>query len=108
MAASYGFAECAAIVCPREPNARGSFSILKSEMIQDKSGIYWCNKCTWHYELMNWAHENNWPAVRVQGKMRYAIFDNKEEWRTSIMGASQDMIYALHQTLIKQKRAPLE
>lgn len=106
--ASYGFAECSAFVCPREPNERGSFSILKSQMYQDRLGHYWCNLCTRHYELMNWAYEHRWPAVRVQGKMRYAIYNDAGEWSTSIMGASQDMIDALYETLIEQKRAPIE
>lgn len=108
MAASYGFAYCSAIVCQHPPNENGSYLFDKSDMWQDATGHFWCDICTRHIELMNWAHENNWPAVRVQGKTRYAIYGTAKEWLTSVMTANQDMVNALYETLIKQTRAPLE
>ena len=107
MAASYGFSECASIECPREPNERGSFSILKSQMHMDKQGHYWCDQCKDRCDLINWAHEHRYPAVRVQGQMIYAIAAGREDWHSSIVMATQVMIDALRETLIEKKRAQL-
>jgi hypothetical protein len=56
---------------------------------------------------MNWATENKYPFVRVQGQMRYAVMGNADDWFTSVASAGQDMVDALYETLVEQKRAPL-
>lgn len=93
---------CASLACPRLsllPTARA--------LSQDATGHFWCDQCAKQCALMNWAAENGYPFVRVQGHMRYAVADGLESWFLSVAGANQDMIDALYTTLIEQKRAPL-
>lgn len=105
--AYYGFADCSTLHCPRTDDPSLSPTVSKSQLLQDASGHYWCNLCARRCELMNWAQKHEWLEVRVQGKMRYAIASDAENWFMSVMSASLDMIDALYETLIEQKRAPL-
>lgn len=98
---------CSALACPRIKNPEMEDRLSSSEMGTDMAGNYWCNHCWKHLEIMNWASINHWPAVRVQGKMRYAVAAGAQSWHLSVVGASEDMIEALHETLVLEQRAPL-
>lgn len=98
---------CSAAACPRISNPALKDRVPAGDLSKDTSGYSWCNYCSKHLALMNWAHKHHWPSVRVQGKMRYAVSGDASGWFLSIVGANQDMITALHETLIEGKRAPL-
>lgn len=98
---------CAALACPRISNTDLPYAVPARELYQDTSGHSWCNYCSKQRALMNWAADNRYPFIRVQGQMRYAILDGSDEWFTSVASAGQDMVDALYETLVEQKRAPL-
>jgi hypothetical protein len=98
---------CASLACPRISNTDLLYAVPARELYQDKIGHSWCNYCTKQRTLMNWAADNRYPFIRVQGQMRYAILDGSDEWFTSVASAGQNMVDALYETLIEQKRAPL-
>ena len=66
------------------------------------------NLCDKQRALIDWSSDAGWISVRVQGKMRYAIAGGREDWLTSVACANQDMVDALYEALIEQKRAPLD
>lgn len=73
--------------------------MLKSDMLKDSCGHSWCPKHQHRGELLNWAAQNNYPAITFKGEMRYAIgvpgyADNKMFWDTAILMGSDDMINA--------------
>ena len=98
---------CSALSCPRIQDATLSVSALSSGLTPDSSGNPWCDQCEKQRTIMDWAYTHHWPSVRVQSKMRYAVSGDASGWFLSIVGANQDMIDALHETLIEGKRARL-
>lgn len=58
-------------------------------------------------EIMDWGRAHVWPDVYVQGKMRYAVAAGAESWSMSVIGARQDMVDALYETLVAGRRAQL-
>lgn len=102
---AYGFSECSATECPRDRDLTLRPLIAKSQMLQDTSGHYWCQMCQRRCELMDWAKEQGWPGVRVQGRMIYAIYgDGEVDWFTTLVACNQDMIDALYEALIEKTR----
>lgn len=75
-------------------------------MYRDRIGNYWCPLCQRRGELIDWAAANGWPAARAQGKMVYALAGSSADWYTSIVMGSEDMVTALHETLIQHTRTP--
>ena len=99
---------CAALACPRISNMDLPYVVSSHELSQDAAGHSWCNFCERQRLLMDWASEHRWPAVRVQGKMRYAIYGGDgSDWFASVAGGNQDMVDALYETLIENKRSHL-
>lgn len=98
---------CSATICPRTRDMSLPYVVPASELSQDATGHHWCNHCAKQCVLMDWAANHGYPFVRVQGQMRYAVADGPESWFLSIAGAQADMVQALYETLIEQKRAPL-
>ena len=96
---------CSALACPRNKDPEMEDRVPSGELGTDMQGNYWCNHCWRHLEIMNWASMNHWPAVRVQGQMRYAVAAGAQSWFLSVVGASADMIEALHETLVEGRRA---
>lgn len=90
---------CSSFNCPRIAE-----TIPSSQLSRDNAGRFWCNSCDKQRDLMNWAHEHHWPTVRVQGQMLYAIQGDAQDWLMSLVAASQDMIAALHETLVQGLR----
>lgn len=73
--------------------------MLKSDMLQDARGRYWCPKHRNRGELFNWAAKYNYPSLQFSGKMRYAIgvpgnADNRPFWETAVLMGKEDMIAA--------------
>lgn len=98
---------CSSLICPRGHDTSLAYVVPASELSQDNSRHFWCNYCAKQCAVMNWAAENRYPFIRVQGQMRYAILGGADDWFTSVAGAGQDMVDALYETLIERKRAPL-
>lgn len=98
---------CSSLACPRLSDIRLPDRVPTSQLSKDNAGHSWCNLCERQRLLMNWAMAQGWPAVRVQGQMRYAIFGGADEWFTSMVGARKDMVDTLYETLIEQKRGPV-
>jgi hypothetical protein len=98
---------CSSLICPRTSDMSLAYVVPTSELSQDHSRHFWCNHCSKQCAIMNWATENKYPFVRVQGQMRYAVMGNADDWFTSVASAGQDMVDALYETLVEQKRAPL-
>lgn len=98
---------CSSLSCPRIHHVELEYRVPVDELGTDFEGHCWCNYCYRQLELMNWGHLNHYPSVRVQGKMVYAVFGGVNSWFLSIAGANQDMVSALHETLVEGKRAPL-
>lgn len=98
---------CSSLICPRTHDDSLPYVVPASELSQDYTRHFWCNHCARQCAVMNWAAENGYPFVRVQGQMRYAILGGADDWFTSVASAGHDMVDALYETLIEQKRAPL-
>lgn len=98
---------CSSMACPRLKNQEMEDRVPAGELGTDQLNNYWCNHCWRQLELINWGLINHFPAVRVQGKMRYAIAAGWQSWDLSIVGANEDMVSALHETLVMERRAPL-
>lgn len=98
---------CSALICPRTRDTKLPYVVPAHELSQDYSRHFWCNHCAKQCAIMNWAAENRYPFIRVQGQMRYAILGGADDWFTSVASAEHDMVDALYETLIERKRTPL-
>ena len=72
--------------------------MFKSDMLASTCG-YWCPTHQHRGKLLNWAAENNYPAITFRGKMRYAIgvagyAENKMFWETAVLMGNEDMMNA--------------
>lgn len=107
-------AGCMALACPRLKNLdpdNGELSIVVPtfQLTRDKAGNTWCNHCQKQRELMDFAHANHWPAVRVQSlthQGHYAITADYAGWFMGVAMGNADMIDALYTRLIEQAQPP--
>ena len=67
-------------------------TISKSEALQDDSGNYWCEQCKERYDLMNWGHLHNWPALNC---FPYAVAQGQQSWELAVKMGIDAYVQAL-------------